>query len=86
MRPSIDHSILSPSGRVSKRARRAALARATAVLFPDGFPEPQPPAQPSEREADLRQATRLRELAARGMHPRKYAKEAARLEAKWVTD
>lgn len=40
MRPSIDHSILSPSGRVSKRARRDAIKRARKELFPDGFWDP----------------------------------------------
>ena len=37
MIPSIDHSLLSPSGRVSKRARKAALKREQARLFPPGY-------------------------------------------------
>jgi hypothetical protein len=39
-----------------------------------------PVPQPSERERLLRQAATLRDLASRGMYPRKYAKEARRLE------
>jgi hypothetical protein len=38
--PSIDHGSLSPSGKVSKRAKRAAKAKARILLFPDGFPGP----------------------------------------------
>lgn len=36
-RPSIDHSLLSPSGRVSRRARQAALKREHDRLFPPGY-------------------------------------------------
>ncbi len=40
--PSIDHTVLSPSGRVSKAARKAALKSEAARLFPPGFwSEPQ---------------------------------------------
>lgn len=35
--PSIDHSLLSPSGKMSKRARRAAMDREREKLFPPGF-------------------------------------------------
>lgn len=79
MHPGIDHGILSPSGRVSKRAREAALKREMARLF-EGV-DTSPVAQPSERERLLQKARELRELAARGMKPRAYAKEAARLES-----
>lgn len=80
-RPSIDHSILSPSGRVSKRARRAALERARVELFgPNGLERPGLPPQPSERERLLAHAARLRDLAARGMKSRAFIKEATRLE------
>ena len=82
--PSIDHSILSPSGRVSKRARKAALAREMRKLFPDGVDAAIAPRLPAQdrREQLLRQARELRELAARGMHPRSYLKKAAELELK----
>ena len=89
IRQSIDHSILSPSGRVSKRARKAAMDRATAELFaPWGghLPRPCGPAQSSEKDRDLQQAARLRDLAARGMCRRKYTKEADALEAKWTPE
>ena len=80
-RPSIDHGLLSPSGSVSKKSRAAALERARVELFgPAGLASPSCPQEP-ERAALLRKAAELRDLAARGMSPRKYAKEATRLEA-----
>lgn len=81
--PSIDHSLLSPSGRVSKRARKAAEAREVARLFPPTpAPEPNPEAvKAAQGYALLRAAANLRELAARGMSTRKYLREAAKLEA-----
>lgn len=82
-RPSVDHSILSPSGRVSKASRARAIERAGRELFgEEGLQKPEV-AQPTEREADLRKAKEFRDLAARGMSPRKYARLAGELEAKW---
>ncbi len=80
--PSIDHSILSPSGHCSKRAREAALKREYARLFPPDVLADFRGHRPVESKRDnlLRRAKQLRELAARGMHPRSYPKEAARLE------
>lgn len=80
MLTTIDHSLLSPSGRMSKAARERALTREAERLFDGVDIRPKGPAQPTEREAMLQQAARLRDLAARGMHPRKYVKEAERLE------
>ncbi|KKN79978.1 hypothetical protein LCGC14_0334860 [marine sediment metagenome] len=81
-RPEMDHGVLSPSGRVSKRARKAKLAIEAARLFPPGFwDKPVPTAAQEAAQAALQQrrhATRLTDLANRGMHPRKYKKEAAR--------
>ena len=77
--PSIDHSILSPSGRVSKRARKAALERARRELFGGGLPMPRCE-QPTAKTHLLRQAAELRALAARGMKPRTFTKEADYLE------
>ena len=81
--PSIDHGILSPSGRVSKRARRAALKREEARLFPPGFwSAPTPPITLLDRIACLLRAiANLRDLADRGMSPRKHRREADRLES-----
>ncbi len=83
-RPSIDHSLLSPSGTVSKRARKAALKREGARLFPPGFFDKQEQSAEDlalkDREQKLRAAKNLRELAARGMSPRKFMREAERLE------
>lgn len=79
--PSIDHTILSPSGKVSKRARKAALERGAHRLFPEGFFIKGPAPEVSKSEVLRRSAANLRELASRGMCPRKYRKEADRLEA-----
>ena len=84
--PSIDHGILSPSGRVSKRGRKAKLAIEHAKLFPPGYWD-KPVLTPAQEAAQAalqqrRHASRLTALAIRGMHPRKYKKEAARALAK----
>lgn len=80
--PDLDHSMMSPSGHISARARRAALERARVELFgKGGLPWPKGPPQPSEVDYLRRQARELSELAARGMKPRAYAKKAAELRA-----
>ena len=79
--PTIDHSILSPSGRVSKRAEAAAKERARRELFGDGLAYPTVP-QPTEAESLRRWAATLRSLAERGMKPKAYARKAAELEAR----
>jgi hypothetical protein len=81
--PSIDHSLCSPNGSMSKAARERAEKRETARLFaPWGGHMPRPTCpQPTPAERNRRQAAELRALADRGMCPRKYRKEAARLEA-----
>ena len=74
-------ALSSPSGRMSKRARKAAQDRLALALFgPSGMPGPKLPPQPSKAESLLREAKNLRELAARGMKPRAFKKEADRLE------
>ena len=71
----------SPSGKMSKRAREAAQKRLSVALFgPDGLQIPPPNPEP-EKDRLLRQSAELRELAKRGMSPRKHLKEAKRLEA-----
>ncbi len=72
-------ALTSPSGRMSKRAFKAAQARITKELFPDGLAAPSCP-QPSKAERLLRQAAELRSLAARGMKPRSYLRKAEALE------
>lgn len=83
-RPSIDHTILSPCGKVSQRARQAALKREAARLFPPGFwdsPEKTEAEKRTEEAQRLRRtAQTLRELAARGMKRRAYPKKAQELE------
>lgn len=79
--PSIDHSLLSPNGRVSKAARKAALDREAARLFPPGsWPTRSEPTAEERRQSLLQSARNLRELADRGMTPRKFRREAERLE------
>ena len=77
--PSIDHGLLSPSGRISKRARAAALQREATRLFAGVILQPPIP-QPTQQEQYRQQAKRLRDLSDRGMKRRAYAKEANRLE------
>jgi hypothetical protein len=75
-------ALSSPSGSMSKRARDAANKRLSTSLFGErGLSKPGLPTQPTEVESMLQQAKQLRELAARGMKPRAYVKEAERLEA-----
>ena len=74
----------SPNGRMSKRAKEQASARLAKALFGEHCTREDIMGrvpQPSERERHLRQAARLRHFASLGMHPRKYVKEAERLEA-----
>ena len=73
-------ALTSPNGKISKRALRAAQERIRRELFGDGLEHPSCP-QPDKREALLREARELRELAGLGMKPRTYLKEAIRLEA-----
>ena len=75
-------ALASPNGRMSKRARAAANERLRTKLFGENGLEAPTAAQPSERERLLAQAKQLRELASRGQNPRKYVREAARLEAR----
>lgn len=82
--PTIDHSLLSPSGSMSKRARKSATEREAARLFPPGYwdmPTPSADALTQQaRESKLRAAKNLRDLAARGMSPRKFIRAAEKLE------
>lgn len=80
MVPSIDHSLLSPSGNMSKAARKRTILREASRLF-EGVNISPKIEQPTEREYLLRQASQLREVAARGMKPRAYLKRALELEA-----
>jgi hypothetical protein len=84
--PTINHSLLSPNGHMSKAARAAAMKRETARLFPPGFwdkPQPTQEEQLKQKVAGIRLAAKtLRDLAARGMNRHRYTHEAAKLEAK----
>jgi len=72
-------ALSSPSGRMSKRARKAAQERLRIALFgPNGLQRIA--IQPSKAESLRRRAQSLRELADRGMCPRSYQKQAALLE------
>ena len=78
-----DHGILSPSGRVSKRSRKAALERARKEIFgPLGLVREDYTRQPTETESLLKRAQELRKWAALGLKPRAHLREAIRLEAK----
>lgn len=77
-RPTVDHSTLSPSGKVSSRTRKATQEWTRKELFGDGLAFPQTE-QPTEREHLARRIEELEALADRGMGPRKHRREAARL-------
>lgn len=75
-------ALSSPSGRMSKRARKDAEKRLAVALFGDstaGLKGERPKA--SSAESKLRAAKTLRELAERGMSRRKFTRGAERLEA-----
>ena len=72
----IDHSLLSPSGKMSKRAREAVMKREHDRLFPPGFwdkPQLSPQDKAKQRACEIRRSAKtLRDLASRGMNQRKY--------------
>lgn len=77
-------ALSSPSGRMSKRARRAAEKRLHDALFgtePYSLKGEDKPPTPTESAARLRNyAAFLRGLADRGMRPRVHRREAERLD------
>jgi hypothetical protein len=81
-------AISSPNGRMSKRAKRVAMARLSVALFGPGGATREMltgrARQPSEAEQCRQQAARLRDLAERGMKPRVFRREAERLEARAI--
>jgi hypothetical protein len=83
--PTLDQSLLSPNGRMSKAARAAAMRREARRLFPPGFwdkPQATPEEQLKQKVDGLRSTAKtLRDLAARGMNRHRYTKDAAKLEA-----
>lgn len=73
-------ALSSPSGRMSKRARKAAMARLGQQLFPNGIPRKL--LEPESRLAYCeRWAREYRQLAASGMRTRYFTKQADALEA-----
>lgn len=87
--PSIDHGLLSPSGRASKRSRQYLLddykRRCNEY---DAIHYPPPSEEEAARKATRakitelrRHAAELRQWATLGIHPRSYPKEAAKREA-----
>lgn len=71
-------SLTSPSGRMSKRARKAATERLRVALFgPEGLQLPKPP-QPTRKEYLLQRAKLLRDMA---NGRKKYLRIAAECEA-----
>jgi hypothetical protein len=74
-------ALSSPSGKMSKRARRTAEEKLSVALFGPGGLQREPPPQPDERTKLLRQAAILRDLANRGMRTKSYTRKAEELEA-----
>ena len=88
--PPIDHSILSPDGHISKRARAAYIAKHQAEVqrwFDAKYPPPTAEESAiAERGAEIRSLERhrdtLRDMAARGMSTRKFNRAADKIEEK----
>ena len=76
-------ALSSPSGRMSKAARKRANERLRVALFGEGGLQRTKPQQTdAEKAALLRQRAKdLRGFAANGFRPRAHIKEAERLEA-----
>lgn len=74
-------ALSSPSGKMSKRAKKRALQRLSKAL--DEAYGPIPERKPIIRKAEhyLSAAKNLREMAAKGFRPRAHIKEAERLES-----
>ena len=72
-------ALSSPSGRMSKRAHKAATERLSINLFGKDGLEPLKCKQPTRKEYLLRNAQQLEDLARNGMKPRAYKKEAEKL-------
>jgi hypothetical protein len=73
--------MLSPSGKVSTRARKAALRRAAAELFPPGYWDVPGQSADDRRKSLLFAAAHMRFLATSGFRARAHTKEAERLES-----
>jgi hypothetical protein len=80
-RESIDHSMLRCTSGMSARALDSAQEANRVALFgKDGLQRAEPKME-NEKENLMRRAAELRHLAEGGMCPRKYMREAIRLEA-----
>lgn len=79
-------ALSSPSGRMSKRARKQATERLSKALFGEHCTRDDitGTAATDRREQLLRSAQNLRDLAARGMSPRKFINAAEKLEEEAV--
>lgn len=75
----------SPSGSTSKAAKNRADERLRRSLFGDGLPFPSCP-QPTRKEYLKRRIKDLREMANRGITPRKLRKEANKLAMEIKSD
>lgn len=84
--PAVDHSLISPNGRMSKRARKAAQQLQAERLFPAGYWDTAPKTEAEELagqiEAARRRVEEWRGLAARGFQPRKMRRAADAEEKK----
>lgn len=73
-------ALSSPSGRMSNRSRAAAQAKLGEMLF-GGYQPSKLPLQPSKADRLRQEAAQCRDLAARGMRPRAFIKQAEWCEA-----
>jgi hypothetical protein len=82
--PSIDHSLISPSGRMSKRAREAALKREAGRLFPPGYWDKPKPTREDEIRALEYRLSDFQDMAERAPNykPRRLKREIEALKVK----
>jgi hypothetical protein len=75
-------ALSSPNGRLSGRAKAAAMKKLSNDLFgPNGLQHPGLPPQPQKSESLRRSAATLLDLAERGMRPRAGRRDAAAMLA-----
>lgn len=84
--PRIDHSLLSPNGKISRRTRRTEMEKCfggeNSITLKDIHDANIASIQPSDIDRLERQAKQCREFAARGMRPRAGIKQAEWCEAR----
>jgi len=80
IRPTIDHGLLSPNGRMSKRAREAALKREATRLFPPGYWDKPVPTEREKKELEIWSLLHAAENCLKFIKSKKGPREAKKLQ------